>query len=396
MYEDIIDSMLPKITAAGMSTPEFQTILSGWQTIFRGIYGDDIYIEPDSKDGVLLSLIAYAMHGGNNAAIATWNAFSPATGTGAGLASNVKINGISRKEPSNSTVDVRLIGQVGIVIRNASVRDSAGNLWDLPAEVELDIHGQAVVTATAQKAGAITALPGDVSQIATPTRGWQSVTNPEAATAGKPVETDAELRQRQALSVALPSRTVMEGLIGAIANITGVTRYKGYDNDTSETDINGVPAHAVSMVVDGGDAEEIARIIAIKKSPGAPTFGTTTVIVKDAYGTDKPIHFFRPTKVPIYAAIKIKVLPGYTSDIGEDIKKAVSDYINTLYIGDTVYFSRLYVPATLGNAASGKTYDLMTVSIGKDAVTMSEANIPILFNESATCSPENIAIITVA
>lgn len=134
----------------------------------------------------------------------------------------------------------------------------------MPAEVELDIHGRAVVTATAQKAGAITALPGDVSQIATPTRGWQSVTNPEAATAGKPVETDAELRQRQALSVALPSRTVMEGLIGAIANITGVTRYKGYDNDTSETDINGVPAHAVSMVVDGGDAEEIARIIAIK------------------------------------------------------------------------------------------------------------------------------------
>ncbi|SQC19748.1 bacteriophage protein [Klebsiella pneumoniae] len=120
------------------------------------------------------------------------------------------------------------------------------------------------------------------------------------------------------------------------------------------------------------------------------------MIVKDAYGTDKPIHFFRPTKVTIYAAIKIKVLPGYTSDIGEDIKKAVSDYINTLYIGDTVYFSRLYVPATLGNAASGKTYDLMTVSIGKDAVTMSEANIPILFNESATCSPENIAIITVA
>lgn len=208
MYEDIIDAMLPKITAAGMSAPDFQSILTGWKTIFRGIYGDDIYIESDSKDSVLLSLIAYAMHGGNNAALSTWNAFSPATGTGAGLASNVKINGISRKAPSNSTVDVRLVGQVGIVIRNASVRDSAGNVWDLPAEVELDIHWQAVVTATAQKAGAITALPGDVSQIATPTRDWQSVKNPEAATAGKPVETDAELRQRQALSVALPSRTV--------------------------------------------------------------------------------------------------------------------------------------------------------------------------------------------
>ena len=81
----------------------------------------------------------------------------------------------------------------------------------------------------------------------------------------------------------------MEGLIGAIANITGVTRYKGYDNDTSETDINGVPAHAVSMVVDGGDAED--RPDHRDKNHRAPTFGTTTVIVKDAYGTDKPIHF---------------------------------------------------------------------------------------------------------
>ncbi|CAI2532421.1 Uncharacterised protein [Serratia ficaria] len=52
MYEDIIDAMLPKITAAEMSAPEFQSILTGWKTIFRGIYGDGIYI----RCGLLKSL----------------------------------------------------------------------------------------------------------------------------------------------------------------------------------------------------------------------------------------------------------------------------------------------------------------------------------------------------
>lgn len=392
MYEEIIDAMLPKINQSGISAPDFQSVLDGWKSIFRGIYGDDIYIEPDSKDGVLLSLIAYAVHGCNGATIATYNAFSPATGVGEGLSNTVKINGITRKSPSNSTADVLLTGQVGTVIRNASVRDSAGNVWDLPDVVTLDEHGQSTATATAQKPGAISALPGDISEIATPTRGWQSVTNPQAATLGRPVETDAELRQRQAVSVALPSKTVMEGLLGAIANIQGVTRYRGYDNDTNETDDNGVPAHNTALVVDGGDANEIAEVYAIKKTPGVPTYGTTEVVVKDAYGNNKTIKFFRPTQVPIYAEVKITALAGYTSDIGRDIQQAVSDYINSLYIGDTVYLARLYVPATLDNGRGGDTYDVLSVEIGKSAGSLSPANIPISFNESATCTPSNILI----
>ncbi|CAQ83668.1 MULTISPECIES: baseplate J/gp47 family protein [Photorhabdus] len=395
MYENIINTMLPAINKNGINAPDYQTILNGWKTIFRDIYGEDIYIESDSKDGVFLSLIAYVVHGCNNAIIASYNSFSPATAVGEGLSRNVKINGITRKNPSNSTVDVLITGRAGTIIRNASIRDDIGNTWSLPDEVTIDMHGQATVTAVCQKTGAIGALPHTINQIATPTLGWQTVTNPVAATLGRGVETDAELRIRQAVSVALPSKTIMDGLIGAIANLHGVSRYLGYDNDTDETDENGIPAHSIAIVIDGGDSKEIAQTILIKKTPGIPTFGTTSEIVTDNSGNKKTINFYRPTLVPIYIEIQIKPFIGYTSDIGNNIRTEVSDYINSLYIGDGIYVTRLFVPANLCNKNGSQTYEILSVVVGKSASTLGAANIDIAFNEAPTCSPENIKIVTV-
>ncbi|WP_036771787.1 baseplate J/gp47 family protein [Photorhabdus australis] len=395
MYENIINTMLPAINKNGINAPDYQTILNGWKTIFRDIYGEDIYIESDSKDGVFLSLIAYVVHGCNNAFIASYNSFSPATAVGEGLSRNVKINGITRKSPSNSTVDVLITGRAGTIIRNASVRDDIGNTWSLPDEVTIDTHGLATVTAVCQKTGAIGALPHTINQIATPTLGWQTVTNPVAATLGRGIETDAELRIRQAVSVALPSRTIMDGLIGAIANLHGVSRYQGYDNDTDETDENGIPAHSIAIVIDGGDSKEIAQTILIKKTPGIPTFGTTSEIVTDNTGNKKTINFYRPTLVPIYIEVQIKPFIGYTSDIGNNIRTEVSNYINSLYIGDGIYVTRLFVPANLCNKNGSQTYEVLSVAAGKSASTIGAANIDIAFNEAPTCSPENIKIVTV-
>ena len=112
--------------------------------------------------------------------------------------------------------------------------------------------GEVTVTARAEDIGEIRAAAGDIRNIVTPTRGWQSVNNPTAAIPGAPVETDAELRRRQAVSTALPSLTVFDGTVGAVAQVAGVLRFRGYENDTSVTDDNGLPPHSISLVVEGG------------------------------------------------------------------------------------------------------------------------------------------------
>lgn len=79
------------VTASGISAPDYQTILNTLTGYFHQIYGDDVYLETDSKDGQMLAIYARGIHDANNMAIAVYNSFSPATAQGRGLASNVKL-----------------------------------------------------------------------------------------------------------------------------------------------------------------------------------------------------------------------------------------------------------------------------------------------------------------
>ncbi|EAQ3437089.1 hypothetical protein DSN09_14470 [Salmonella enterica subsp. enterica serovar Havana] len=385
------------VTAEGISAPDYQTILDTLTSYFQQIYGSDAYLEPDSKDGQMVALVALAIHDANNTAISVYNCFSPATGYGAALTSNVKINGIARKGATNSTVDLLLTGTAGTTITNGTVKDTNNVIWRLPASVVIGVDGTVTVTAICSNSGAVAALAGTITTINTPTRGWTSVTNPAAAAVGAPAETDAELRIRQGQSVAIPSMTPFEGVDGAIANIAGVTRHKLYENDTGKTDGNGLPPHSISAIVDGGDVTEIARTIRGNKGQGVRTWGKTSVTVPDKYGNPHIISFSRPTDVPVYGKITLTVFAGYTSQIGVQIQQAVADYINRLMIGDQVLLSRIYSPANLGVVSGGNAryYDIQELLIGKSPEAVAAANINIAYDESASCKPENI-IITVA
>ena len=382
------------VTAEGISAPDYQTILDTLTSYFQQIYGSDAYLEPDSKDGQMVALVALAIHDANNTAISVYNCFSPATGYGAALTSNVKINGIARRGATNSTVDLVLTGTAGTSITNGTVKDTNNVIWRLPALVTIGVGGTVTVTATCSNSGAVAALAGTITTINTPTRGWASVTNPAAATVGAPAETDAELRIRQGQSVALPSLTPFEGVDGAIANVSGVTRHKLYENDTGATDSNGLPPHSISAIVDGGDVTEIAQTIRGNKGQGTATYGTTSVTVPDTYGNPHVISFSRSTDVPIFGHITLKAFTGYTSQIGVQIQQAVADYINGLTIGDDVLLSRIYSPANLGVVSGGNAryYDIQELLIGKSAGSVAAANIIIAYNESASCKPENIVL----
>lgn len=393
------------IDGTGIHAPAYADILTHLKDAYRTIYGADAYLENDSQDGQLLAIFASALNDANSMAVAVYNAFSPATAQGTGLSSVVKINGIARAVASQSSVDVVLVGQAGTTITNGSVSDTAQNRWDLPATVTIPPAGEITVTATAQRLGAITAAAGTVTTIATPTRGWQSVTNPAAAAPGAPVETDAALRRRQTVSVALPSRTVLEGTIGAVASIEGVKRFAAYENDSSATDANGIPGHSISLVVDGGDAQAIASAIAAKKTPGIGTFGATSEIVVDAYGIAHEIQFSRPTQVPVTVAISIKALANYSTAIGAEITAAVMAYLNDLPIGGIelasgrgVAYTRLFVPAQLAgpyaapsSPTNGGAYEILSIGIARSG-SPAAADVALAYSEAAVCTVANITL----
>ena len=382
------------VTAQGISAPDYQTILDTVTGYFQQIYGTDAYLDPDSKDGQMVALVALAIHDANTTAINVYNSFSPSTALSDALTRNVKINGIARKGETRSTVDLLLTGTAGTTITNGSAKDANGVIWNFPASVSIGVDGTVTVTASCATSGAVAAVAGSITGINTPTRGWLTVTNPLAATVGAAAETDAELRVRQGQSVALPSLTPFDAVDGALANISGVTRHKLYENDTGSVDINGLPAHSISAIVDGGDVTAIAQTIRGKKGQGVATYGTTTIVVPDAWGNPHPTSFSRPVNVPIYVAITIRVFAGYTSLIGDQIKAAITDYINSLKIGDDVLLSRVYSPANLGVVSGGNSryYDITSLQIGKTAGSVAAANIDIGYAEAASCLTANIAL----
>lgn len=382
------------VTAQGISAPDYQTILDTITSYFRQIYGSDTYLEPDSKDGQMVALVALAIHDANNTSIFVYNSFSPSTSSGAALSSNVKINGIIRRGETNSTVDLVLTGTPGTTITNGLVRDANNVVWNLPRSVSIGVSDTVTVTAICANSGAVAALAGTVTIIGSPTRGWRAVTNPAPATVGSPAETDAELRIRQGKSVAIPSITPFDAVDGALAAVPGVTRHKLYENDTGNTDSLGLPPHSIAVIADGGDANQIAQTIWGKKGQGVATFGTTTITIPDTYGNPHDIRFSRPVDVPVYVAITMQVFAGYTSLIGEQMKQAITAYINSLAIGDAVLLSRVYSPANLGVVSGGNAryYDITELLIGKSSGSVAAANISVAYNESASCKPENISI----
>lgn len=260
------------VDAEGLHLPDYPTVLAELQGAYRGIYGADVYLEPDSQDGQWVAVVALAIFETMQVAAAVYNSFSPATAQGDALSRQVKINGLRRLVPTASQVDVTIVGVAGTTIVNGLVEDSNGQRWSLPAEVVIPPEGEVTVTATASELGSVAALAGTVTRIVTPTRGWQSVTNPGAASPGDPTETDAELRIRQSVSTMIPSLSVMEGIVGAVASLDGVTRWRGYENDTGDTDSDGIPGHTIAVVVEGGDSTAIAAAIHGKKTAGTGTW----------------------------------------------------------------------------------------------------------------------------
>ncbi|NHN93453.1 baseplate J/gp47 family protein [Acetobacter sicerae] len=381
------------VDATGIYAPTYSEILEWLQGQFLSIYGADVSLDNSTQDGQWIGIIAQAVNASNQATIAAFNSFRPSFAQGAGLSSVVKINGISRDGETYSTCDVVISGAVGATITNGSVRDTLYKyLWSLPTPISIPTGGTVTVTATCTTAGAVMLGAGTLTIIATPADGWTSVTNATASAPGQAVQSDASLRLQQSGSTMLPSQTVLDGIEGGILSLSGVTAVCGYENDTDAADANGIPAYSTCMVVEGGDAAEIATVIANKKTMGSPTFGNTTETVTDSYGNSRSISFQRAVTTTITVAINLTALTGYTDAIGSSIASAVADYISGLTTGTTIYAGRVYSYANLASADGGDTYEIDSITLGTSGGASGLSKITLAFDAIPTAASSNVTI----
>jgi uncharacterized phage protein gp47/JayE len=331
----------PFIDSSGLHIPSYADILADLLAQAQAIFGTDIYLGNDSQDYQYTSIIALKISDAFQLVQMVYNNCAPGTAIGVGQDLLYKCNGLVRNAATYSTCPVSLIGAPGTSLSNSWVQDKNGYQWSIPATI-LGSGGTAQALATCSYPGPISAAPGDISIIVTPTMGWYSVMNAGAATLGVNTEADSAFRARQAFSTAQPSLSILDGLRGAIAGISGVTRSRVYENDTGSPDGNSQPAHSIAAVVEGGDSAIIANTVFSKKGPGGATVGTTTINVTDQWQEITAINFYRPTYDDIDVVVGIKQLTGYTTAIAANIKAAIVSYLNSLQIGDDLSVSSLW------------------------------------------------------
>jgi uncharacterized phage protein gp47/JayE len=388
----------PYVDSTGLHIPTYNDILEDMIAAMKQIYGDDIYLDNSSPDYQLLSIFALKQSDTLQVMAYAYNARSPETAIGASLDSVVKLNGIKRKAASKSTCQVKVTGTPFTQIVDGAVRDRAGLTWDLPSSVVIDSSGTTYTVATCRTAGAVSALAGDISQIETPTYGWVSVTNEVAAVLGNAQETDAQLRERQTISTANPSQTMLDGTKGAIAALKNVSRYAVYENDTnvsSVTDDNpyGLPAHSVTCVVEGGTDEDVAEAIFLHKGIGCYTNGDVEVQYTDQNDYINRVRFYRPVYKDIFVKVVIKKYTGYISTMTVKVREAVYNYLAALTIGSDVSASVLSNIITDCNPSLTKPiFGIKDLKLGLDKSSMAAQDIDIGFKEIPNPAYANIEV----
>jgi len=374
------------ISATGISRPTLATVLAWVVAQFTSIYGDDVSLDSSTMDGQWLGIIASMIDDANGMAVQAYNAFSPSTAQGTGLSSVVKINGIARLVPTYSTAPILVVGVAGTVIIAGLLGDAANYTWALPPSVTIPYSGQITVNATCTTAGAILAPLGTINQISNSQPGWQTASNTAAATPGAPVESDASLRGRQAISTTNSSSGLLASVVGEVAALPGVSACIGYENYTDTPNALGIPGFSIAIVVAGGVIASIANTIYDLKA-GAGTYGTTLATIFDANGNPATIAFFVQSPAPISWSVTIKALATYTASIGAEIQAALAAWTSALAGGQSIQINRAYAAAYLNGAADGQTYEITVLSVGRTGGAWGTIDVPLYFWEQATGLP---------
>lgn len=387
-----LTTVAPVLTNAGVIASTYYEIVEYLKAEYRAIYGDDVYLENDSQDGQWIGVIARLIAECGAVSADVYASFSPKTAKGEALSRNVAINGIRRALASYSYVDVVISGTPGTEIKNGFAVDKNNHKWIFTDElITIPESGFITVTARSEYLGAIVAQIGTVNVIGKPTRGWVSVINETTSQLGVPIENDAKLRQRQALSVAIPAQSKLDGIKGALFGLDGVSRCKTYENETSTVDALGLPPHSVCIVVSGGDVQEIAQIMRAKKSLGCRYFGNTNVTVMNSFNEPEQVALYRPNLRNIGFSINLESNSAYTTTIGQQIKQALADHINQLDIGDKITINKAMVAVGLYGSLDAMSYEVISMTILVDGIEQT-GNYYLDFNEVAYCDMDNIEI----
>lgn len=361
--------MKPEFTNTGIEIQTYQEIYDELATGYRSIYGNDINLEPNSPDGQRVAIEAQARLDLQSFALFLYTMLDPDTASGLSLNRVIKYAGITRRPSTRSQVDINVTTDRALTLPgDYTIEDDLGQLWTTTEEVIIGSATTESVTFFAVDFGAVEADSATITQPVTVVLGVTGVTNPLAATVGIDEETDEELRIRRNKSLETPTSSSAGRMFTALGSVANVTDVVVYENDSASTDADGIPAHSLWVIIEGGTEADIVETMAKNKTGGCGLLGDEEgQYIEELTRPDGSIFtiihtmfFDRPTEIAVDVRLNVEKKAA-ASVIDEDlIKQKLAE--RTFAIGENIVVNDLY--ANVLEGGTGFIPTALEVDIG--------------------------------
>lgn len=211
--------------------------------------------------------------------------------------------------------------------------------WDHSGERAVHADARAIDGGERGNIGAdvLTVLPSVPSGVSSATNPWamgdtdRQLTDLTAFVAGRPRETDAQLRERARRSEGALGKATAPAIIAAASELPQARSITVFENKTDSTDADGRPPHSFELVYHGNDGSQtIADMLHDTKAVTAHDVGgyagtEITETVEASNGQMFTMHWSEPTALDVDMTIDVVVNDEF---IGEDpLRDVIVDYI---------------------------------------------------------------------
>ena len=368
-------------------------ILAEYQSLFKTIFGD-INTDPSTPQGQIitsltqidLATISYLENlanafffGGSGDFLDkwAWNLYR-----------------VTRKQGTPSSVIIKITGRPTTDIPNDFTISDGSENYIIEAPTRIGENGEVIAKFNNIAINDFVAKANTITQIVTNIDGVERVNNENNATQAIFRETDAELFHRCLYFGSTATNSSFRSILANVAQVKGVNRIAGAENVANQNKIiNGVELtpHSICIVVDGGEAQEIAEAIQKSRATGCDMVGDIEIplyIDKQKY----IYRFYRPKTVAIKAKVTVSQANSglIRADFEKITKEALANFINNLDIAKTI------TQPLLSNALIkivGSDFNIDDLQFSKKGENLAYSPINLKLNEIATISLDDIEVI---
>lgn len=378
------------VTPTGFDVATYDEIVDAIETDLHANIDPALELGADTPAGQVIASFSDRLAEAWEALDIAYSAIDPRKAEGFQLDTVGVLRGVKRNPATKGTTDLDLDIDAGTVLPAGvivAVAGEDGNQWAL-RESYGPAPGGVVggITFDAVKTGVFTAAPNTITNIVTPVAGWNSATNPSAATPGAAAESDAAYRARQDLALASSGSGTVDAIRTAVLAVTGVQEAIVYENTaTALANFDGVnvaPHSFAVMVYDGtspaASNNAIAQAIWDNKPAGIYSNGSESgnAIGKD--GVSRNINFYRAEFINIVITITVVTDPArFPIGGAAAVQARIVNYMSSILgLGDDVI--PLQVQACVLETAGGVP-GVVNVSAYTQSVSAINANQLALF-----------------